>query len=382
MLDDMRESNKNELRSARNSSRYRSNNVELVSTRPGRQNSRREYHRQDQVAGRRRRAPLGSMQSPGFSPVLRGRRRSISGVRGRRNSPFVSFVALAVGVCVFLGGYLLFNKLFHQDVPPSASLASSDEQSKLVDETYVTDKGDIASSSFDYGRASLVTKQDKRDLLQTFQYAKAQEIPSALMENLALNPETLYFVSQYPRLKQAEPAQSVENISLVHNGIPHLLQFDTRWGAATYGDEPLALSGCGPTVVSMLVIGLTGDKSSTPYEVSRYAFAHGYYSELGSSWDLFTRGLEHYGLRGVQMKNVTQAALIKQLQAHHPIVASMRPGDFTTLGHFIILTGIDEQGNIIVNDPNSLQRTQRTWDPKVIVPQIKTAFVVSKPSKK
>lgn len=45
----------------------------------------------------------------------------------------------------------------------------------------------------------------------------------------------------------------------------------------------------------------------------------------------------------------------------------MRPGDFTTIGHFILLTGV-EDGKIKVNDPNSKIRSSKLWDYDVIAP--------------
>ncbi|MCD8152609.1 MAG: C39 family peptidase [Clostridiales bacterium] len=39
----------------------------------------------------------------------------------------------------------------------------------------------------------------------------------------------------------------------------------------------------------------------------------------------------------------------------------MGPGDFTTGGHFIVLTGIDSDGNVIVNDPNSRINSEKHY---------------------
>lgn len=38
----------------------------------------------------------------------------------------------------------------------------------------------------------------------------------------------------------------------------------------------------------------------------------------------------------------------------------MYPGDFTYTGHFIVLTGIDENGAITVNDPKQPRQHQKT----------------------
>ena len=47
----------------------------------------------------------------------------------------------------------------------------------------------------------------------------------------------------------------------------------------------------------------------------------------------------------------------------------MRPGDFTTTGHFIVLAGV-EDGKIRVNDPNSVKRSEELWDYETLEYQI------------
>jgi hypothetical protein len=49
----------------------------------------------------------------------------------------------------------------------------------------------------------------------------------------------------------------------------------------------------------------------------------------------------------------------------------MSPGDFTKTGHFIVLTGIDSNGKIIVNDPNSPKNSNKHWDVNTLVSQMK-----------
>ncbi|MBD5545231.1 MAG: hypothetical protein HDR01_13620 [Lachnospiraceae bacterium] len=50
---------------------------------------------------------------------------------------------------------------------------------------------------------------------------------------------------------------------------------------------------------------------------------------------------------------VSETYIRNNLTVSTPMICSMYPGYFTYSGHFIILTGIDSNGNIIVNDPNS-----------------------------
>ena len=59
------------------------------------------------------------------------------------------------------------------------------------------------------------------------------------------------------------------------------------------------------------------------------------------------------------------------------LICSMWPGDFTTSGHFIVLTGLDEQGNIVLNDPNSIERSEKSWTMDVLLPQIRAVWSYS-----
>jgi hypothetical protein len=55
----------------------------------------------------------------------------------------------------------------------------------------------------------------------------------------------------------------------------------------------------------------------------------------------------------------------------------MKPGDFTYTGHFIVLTGIDEDGLIIVNDPNSPTNSSKHWEVGTLVSQMKSIWKYS-----
>ena len=43
------------------------------------------------------------------------------------------------------------------------------------------------------------------------------------------------------------------------------------------------------------------------------------------------------------------------------MICAMRPGDFTTVGHYIVLAGIDDRGMVEVHDPNSQLRSAQGW---------------------
>ena len=51
------------------------------------------------------------------------------------------------------------------------------------------------------------------------------------------------------------------------------------------------------------------------------------------------------------------------------------PGDFTSSGHFIVLAGLADDGSVIVHDPNSIKRSEKTWDAQQIADQTAQMWV-------
>ena len=66
--------------------------------------------------------------------------------------------------------------------------------------------------------------------------------------------------------------------------------------------------------------------------------------------------------------------IIQELQEGRPIICSMRPGEFTTTGHFIVLEDVDENGMILLNDPNSYDRSNQPWELSRLMPQIRNLW--------
>lgn len=176
---------------------------------------------------------------------------------------------------------------------------------------------------------------------------------------------------RYPREKDAQPAASVGAVE--RGTFPQLMQWDPRWGCAPYGDGLMALNGCGPTALSMVVCGLTGDGSVTPWTVARYADEAGYYVEgAGSKWELMSTGCQHFGLSARELP-LDRSVMVRALEDGQPIVCSVGPGDFTTSGHFILLTGV-EDGKFRVNDPNRRSNSEKLWDYDTLAPQIRNLW--------
>lgn len=197
--------------------------------------------------------------------------------------------------------------------------------------------------------------------------------PESLLALLERHPDALEFVEGYPDHKDDAPAETIGDV--VQGQFPLLLQWDARWGYVRYGDDLLAVTGCGPTCLAMAAAGLTGDNTITPAAVAEQAQRDGYWVDGVTSWGLMTDGCRAWGLVSEELP-LTESAVTGALEEGQPIICSVRPGDFTTTGHFILLTGV-EGGNIRVNDPNSPQNSGRTWTYDELEPQIRNLWAFS-----
>ncbi len=196
--------------------------------------------------------------------------------------------------------------------------------------------------------------------------------PDYLLEALERNPELVEFAKGYPEAEKKATGGFTKQEE--EEAYPLFLQWDSRWGYAAYGDNVIGLSGCAPTCLSMVVFSLSRDKSATPDYFAKYSMEQGYYVQgTGTSWELLTNIPKQYSVKGKQL-GLDEEAMKNHLKKGHMIICSMRPGDFTATGHFIVLYGY-EDGGFRVNDPNSRIRSSQTWDFETLKGQIKNLWV-------
>lgn len=197
--------------------------------------------------------------------------------------------------------------------------------------------------------------------------------PESLIELMEKHPETKEFVLGYMENKDKDADIDVSK-EVSGGKIPLFLQWDERWGYKMYGSDFMAVTGCGPVCLSMVRCGLSGDAYWNPLEVARIAEKQGYYVDgEGSSWDLMVSGAEQIGLMAYGI-SFDESSILSELQAGTPIICVVGPGDFTTTGHFIVLAGVDEDGNVTVCDPNSRINSEKTWKIEELMSQIQNLW--------
>lgn len=204
-------------------------------------------------------------------------------------------------------------------------------------------------------------------------YENMSLYPEKLLEALANNPEMAYFVSGYTKERKEEPISFTE--SEKKQEYPLFLQWDPRWGYDSYGkDSNIALAGCGPTSLSMVLYYLTDDDTITPAKAARYSMDNGYYMEgAGTAWAFMEDYPALYGI-GVKHLRKDEQAMKNELDQGSIIICAMREGDFTAEGHFIVIYGYDDNG-FKVNDPNCVARSRKRWSYEQIQTQIKNIWV-------
>ena len=121
--------------------------------------------------------------------------------------------------------------------------------------------------------------------------------------------------------------------------MPHIYQIDPAWSELPYAGGTIRQNACGPTCLTMVYIFKTGRTDMTPVDMCALSEAGNYGTELHNDRD-----------------SMTQA-----LRSGAPVIAAVRPGTFTNVGHYIVLYGIDDADQIEVFDPNSASRSARRW---------------------
>lgn len=204
------------------------------------------------------------------------------------------------------------------------------------------------------------------DIMNSTQYPKQ-------LKDLALkNEEALEFVYDYPAEHVKEHTIDLtEEASM--DSVPLFVQWDKRWGYEKYSGNFFAASGCGPTTLSMVVVYLTHNREASPIAVAKYSKEAGYSVDgSGSLWTLISEGCMHYGVKAKAVA-LDESRMKAELDEGHPIVVNVGPGDFTDTGHFMVITGYDDEG-FSINDPNSIEKSGKRWLFKNISSQIRAVW--------
>ena len=354
-----------------------------------RQQVQRQDSRQNARQEDRRREYRTQNQSRELTPEERRRRQILKKQRARqhRRARIRRFLLVAVLLVVIvivlpkairwgydttIGAYDKIQDLLNKDEDKDSVQTGGNAAQDPDSPSQIFTFGGVDREVMDILEERYEGDDQAKDILK-----RSGQYPDELLTLLSKRPETLDFVLQYPEYKDlAEPQVDLSG-EVKAGTIPRLYQWDLRWGYGRYGENIIALAGCGPTCLSMVMLGLTGDAQWDPVEIARFSETKGYVSQVGTSWELMSVGAQELGLTSQELP-LDENRMIRELEEGHPIICSMRPGDFTDTGHFIVLVGY-ENGGFVVHDPNSIDNSDKTWNYEEIRGQIRNLWAFSLP---
>lgn len=138
--------------------------------------------------------------------------------------------------------------------------------------------------------------------------------------------------------------------------IPKIYQTDPRYASyrfPVHTGSTMSGNGCGIVSTTMVLRYLTG-KNIQVETVATWADRNGHFNGTGSNGSLFYSAAEKWNVGKVKYsKSITE---VKQaLLDGRPVILFCKRGSsalFTNNKHFVVLTGIDANGKIHVNNPN------------------------------
>lgn len=130
------------------------------------------------------------------------------------------------------------------------------------------------------------------------------------------------------------------------NNVPLFSQTD--YGHVPYGAHGTVKShGCGITCIAMVATYFLGDGYTPDVIAYRYG---GFNGGHGTSWSLFKLSAEDLGIPFQEM--TTDWEVAKSALANDQLVVCVQDvGLFTGGSHYILLTGLTDDGRVMVNDP-------------------------------
>ena len=190
---------------------------------------------------------------------------------------------------------------------------------------------------------------------------------AAVWEDLTSGPPEIVLELDEPPASQAPatdpPVTQVmeaDGKQLLTGGLRDVVyycQSDEEWAGQLYGTDPIGPYGCGPTAMAMAVASMTGIDTD-PAKMAAWAAEHGYWARRSGSYHSIVMGTARsFGLEAQPIVQRTPEELRHILSSGGMVVALMGRGHFTDGGHFILLRGTTLTGEILVADPNSLERS-------------------------
>lgn len=201
------------------------------------------------------------------------------------------------------------------------------------------------------------------------------EIPDSLIKLASNRVDALDFVADYPNKKDTYNESYESSYPIENSNFPLYILFDKNWGYSIYDDGPLAVIGCGPASAAMILTGF-GEKQNPRTMMDEVIKKNYYINGTGTSWEGLTKILEDHKLK-VEEIPLIESKYKEALNDGKVILLNVRPGLFTTIGHFLFIRGYDENG-FYLNDSNSIRNSLIPWKFADLAKEIRASWTVEK----
>ena len=230
-------------------------------------------------------------------------------------------------------------------VPVADAVVGADNKTQSGDVDVQKNNNSLTASKMDSGKKQNSSEADVNAEEQDSEPDKETKLdeilhsakyPGQLKELAKKNDEAIDFIYEYP--KEHSKKHDIDlTAEASQDTVPLLQQWDKRWGYEKYSGNYFAASGCS-----------------------------------GSAWNLISKGCRHYGVNAKSVR-VNEDIFKEKLDEGNLIVVNVGPGDFTDNGHFMVITGYDDEG-FTINDPNSIVKSNTHWQFERLGSQIRAAW--------
>lgn len=142
---------------------------------------------------------------------------------------------------------------------------------------------------------------------------------------------------------------------------PHLYSDDPDWADIPFGASTIGLSGSSATALAMVHVCETGETEVTPVEIAKWANENNAAStSLEAIDEVLTNGAAAFGLKASPLE-ATAIAIRQSVASGHPVAVVLNQGSVSPVASAVVVTGIDQDSRLVVNDPSSSENTARSW---------------------
>ncbi len=87
-----------------------------------------------------------------------------------------------------------------------------------------------------------------------------------------------------------------------------------------------------------------------------------------------------WGLDVKSLSDRSYHGITRELYSGRLVILLMGKGHFTDSGHFIILRNVTLEGDFLIADPNSRENSLLSWEPELILSEIKGSYDADGPA--